>query len=162
MANHALDTVNMDHPWVKQYRLPVLNNIHHHYGFFVTVTVPDEEWEQSEFFMVTAPNDEEAAIIASFLQYTINRQRYYDSFLAKMAEAPLDIDNVFNTISIIKRKDGSWAYKRLTWQQGHAPFIGAENSKNSVMELLDYIENDCMTNEPNEKWTAWKQEHNLV
>lgn len=161
MAGKAFEEVTMEHPWVKEYRLPVIDTLWPRHNFFVTVTVPSADEEASDFYMVTAPTDEEAAVIASFMQYTIARQRYYDSFLNKMAEEELDVDNGFNTISIIKRKDGTWAYKRSTWTQGHSPFPGSNLSKNSVMELLDYIENNCMTNEPDAKWTAWKQEHNL-
>ena len=161
MSVTAFEDVMMDHPWVEKHRLPVTRTLWPRNNFFVTVTVPSPEKEASQFYMVTTPTDEEAAIIASFLQYTIARQRYYDSFLSRMAEKELDVDPGFNTISIIKRKDGTWAYKRLTWTQGHSPFPGSDLSKNSVMELLDYIENNCMTNEPDEKWTAWKKEHNL-
>lgn len=161
MAKELFTDVEMTHPWVHQYRLPVIEFMNPNYGYLVAVTVPTAEQEASKFYMLTSPTDDEAKIIGSFLEYTKSRQQYRQGFPLGMLELPLDLDNTFNTISIMKRKDGTWAYKRTSWTQGPSPQIGWDKQCNSVVEILDYIENDCMTGKANDKWTAWKQENDI-
>lgn len=162
MSQELFSDVDMNHPWVQQHRLPVIEFMNPIYGYLVSVVVPSEDQEKSKFYMLTSPTDKDAEVLGSFLEYTKERQQYRQGFLLGMEELPLDLDNTFNTISIMKRKDGTWAYKRSSWTQGPSPQVGWDKQCNSVIEILDYIENDCMTNQPNEKWTAWKRDHNLV
>lgn len=162
MARELFTDVDLDHPWVKEYRLPVIGYTYPHFAYVVTVTVPSKENEDSQFFALTSPTDEEAKVLASFLEYTKSRMGNSPHFMQEMAKRPLDLDGTWNTISIMKRKDGTWAYKRNSWTQGPSPQIGWDKQCRSVVEILDYIENDCMTSKPRIEWTAWKQEHGIV
>lgn len=161
MASTQFKDVDMNHPWVKEYRLPVLDFQVAHQGYVVAVVVPEKEMEESQFYALTSPTDEEAKVIASFLEYTKTTMRNTPAKLAQMAEGPLDVDNTWNTIIIMKRKDGTWSYCRNFWTMAPSPQVGWDRQCRSVVEILDYIEHDCFTGQPNEKWTAWKQEHGI-
>jgi hypothetical protein len=161
MTRELFTDVDMDHPWVSQYRLPVIEYSSPRFTYVVTVTVPSKELEESRFYMLTSPTEEEAKVLASFLEYTKSEMGNSPRFMEEMAKLPLDLDGTWNTISIMKRKDGTWAYQRNSWTQGPSPQVGWDKQCRSVVEILDYIENDCMTSLPRDKWTAWKQEHGI-
>lgn len=161
MARELFTDVDMNHPWVSKHRLPVVKSYNPKFGYVVAVVVPDEEDDLSQLFNLDAPTDEDAAVIASYLDYKIERISYRSGYRAQMLTRPLDLDEGINTISIIKRKDGSWAYSRVTWEHPPKPFFNADYVPKTVVELLDYIEKDCFTKEPDVKWTAWKQEHGI-
>lgn len=163
MPAENFDDVRMDHPWVEKYRLPVLKDAYPMWSYFVTVVVPDEELEADEYYRLTAPTDEEAELAASYLQYRIGMWNYYQSFLDKMAQKPLDIDGTINTVSLEKRKDGSWGYKMRTWtMHGAIPLYNAKNPCNSLMELLDFIEREYDGSGVRPKWKKFKEENGLV
>lgn len=161
MARELFSDVDMNHPWVSQHRLPVLESYNPRFGYIVAVVVPDPEDDLSQLFNLDSPTDEDAAVIGSYLEYKIERLGYRSGYRAQMLSRPLDIDETINTISIIKRKDGSWAYSRATWEQPPAPFFNATYVPKTVVELLDYIERDHSTKGTDAKWTAWKQNHGI-
>lgn len=161
MASTMFEDIDMDHRWVKEYRLPVLDFQVAYHGYVVAVVVPPQEMLDSEFYGLTLPTDEEAKVIASFLEYTKTRMGNSPSKLAQMAERPIDVDNTWNTIIIMKRKNGTWAYCRNLWTMPPSPQPQWDKQCRSVVEILDYIENDYKTGEPVEEWTAWKQEHDI-
>lgn len=161
MARELFTDADMNHPWVAQHRLPVIKSYSPKFGYVVAVVVPDEEDEFTDLFNLGTPTDEDAAVIASYLDYKIERIGYREGYRAQMLTRPLDLDETINTISILKRKDGSWAYNRVTWEHPPKPFFNASYVPKSVVELLDYIEQDFSTKEPNAKWTEWKQKHGI-
>jgi hypothetical protein len=161
MARELFTDVDMNHPWVTQHRLPVLKTYNPKFGYVVAVVVPDEEDELTDLFNLDTPTDEDAAVIASYLEYKIERINYRGGFRAQMLSRPLDLDDTINTITILKRKDGSWAYSKVTWEHPPKPFFNADYVPKSVVEILDYIERDFSTKEPNAHWTDWKQDHGI-
>lgn len=148
-------TVDLNHPWTKAYRLPVVTEPAYA-GYFVELRVP----RGSEYDNTVVPTEEEAALLGSYLAYKIDRYGFYDSYRKKMLEEPLDTDGIVNTVDFTKYHDGVWRYHLLTWRHGPWPFWGAEKQYSSLLELLDKIERFC--DEPNEKWVAWKLEHKLT
>lgn len=161
MPTAPFDDVRLDHPWVEKYRLPVLKTAYPHNSYFVTVVVPDEADEADEYFFLTSPNEEDAELAASYLQYRISKFNYYPRFLEQMAQKPVDVDTSINTVSLEKRKNGTWAYKMLTWtMHGSKPFINDPDPCTSLLALLDYIERDYEGG-VHAKWQEWKDTHKL-
>lgn len=165
MPRELFTDVDMKHPWVTEHRLPVLpryESISNYSGYILSVVVPDKDDGSNELFNIGTPSDQDAAVLASYLEFLIERLGYRSSYRNRMLERPLDYDDSINTISVIKRKDGSWAYQRVTWEHPPKPFFNASYVPKTVLELLDYIEQDYATKEPREEWVTWKQSHNLV
>lgn len=162
MARELFSDVDMNHPWVEKYRLPVIDSTNPRYGYIVSVVVPREDDEYAKLFNLAAPTDAEAAVIGSYLEYKVETLGYRSGYLAKMRERALDVDDTINTITLVKRTDGSWAYSRITWTQPPAPFVNASYVPKSVIEILDYIEKDYMTKETKAEWIEWKRAHSLT
>lgn len=164
MTRELFTDVDMNHPWVSQYRLPVLpryESMSRYSGYILSVVVPDKNDGSNELFNIGTPTDEDAAILGSYLNYRIERLGYRAGYLERMREKPLDFDSSINTVSIIKRQDGSWAYHKVTWEHPPKPFFNDPYVPKTVMELLDYIEKEIGGEGINANWAAWKQSHNL-
>lgn len=144
-----------DHPWVKKYRLPVVYGCGTGYYYFVSVHVPEEN--PSYELDVMSPNEEEGRILASYLNYIIDRQGFYQRYLDQMAEREVDIDSGYPTKSFEKRKNGNWAYHVSTWRHGPWPFWNAEKQFPNIVDLLDHIEKTFP-----DRWNAWKVKNNIV
>lgn len=148
---------DLTHPWVQKYRLPIIENMYPHYAYILTLTVPSKEL--SEMSLIGNPTEEEADLASRYLKYIIQRQHYTSSYLKEMASRELDLEAGFNTMSLLKRKDGTWYYRRSTWTQHLAPMPGENQyTCNSLEELLDYIEIPNVYN-GSTRWDDWKKEN---
>lgn len=136
-----------DHPWTERYRLPVVGSPYPRWAYHVAVVVADGPWEGIE------PTEDEARILGSFLEYTIDRW-YNRQWIAKMREAPFDLDGGTNTMTFLKKPDGNWTYRRMTWTHGPWPFRGNPRQFPRLVDLLDHIEDPIP-----ERWETWKAAH---
>lgn len=149
--------VDLDHPWVKKYRLPV-SEVATNKCYFMELRLPPTE--DNKWNGLAMPTEEEAALLGSYLEYRIDRYGFYEHIIKQMREKPLDTDSLVNTVTFYKYKNDAWRYQMLTWQHGAWPFFNAEKQYYSLMELLDKIEVFC--DEPNAEWIQWKINHKLV
>lgn len=154
----------IDHPWVEKYRLPVLlSDWYPSFFYFVTVAVPPENEEQN-IYNVAEPTEEEAKLLALFLEFRIQHLGYGESFVRKMRERKLDVSSGINTLSFVKFADGSWHYRRATWSKGPTVWPGKFNERGlryeNLADLLARV--DGTADHEDEAWLTYKQDHEVA
>lgn len=145
-----------DHPWVEKYRLPVVHGTGGWAGYHVALDGSEENptWPNANL----VPTEKEAEILASFNEFTIDRQGYRTHYLEQMRNAgPVDFDPGYNTMSFEKRHNGNWAYQRSTFRDGTFPNWMEPVQYPDLVDLLDRIESYSP-----ERWNEWKAEHSIT
>lgn len=151
--------VQLDHPWAKKYRLPVLNSWYPQFYYMLTVAVayPDDV-EYAVFDDIETPTEEEAAMLGSYLEFR-KKTLFNERYIAEMETKALDINRGGPSMSFVKRNKYRWGYVRSTWrEQNPVPGYGSTHLIEDLEELLDMIEYHFIGN-PSERWGAWKAEH---
>jgi hypothetical protein len=154
----------IDHPWVEQYRLPVLEgDWYPTFFYFVTVAVPPANADQN-LFEVAEPTEDEAKLLSLYLDYRIDVMGFRAGFVEKMRERKLDVVPGISTLSFVKFKDSSWHYRRSTWTQGPSVWPGKFNEHGHRYEnLADLLARVSGTaDELDEQWLAYKDAHESV
>lgn len=163
MPRELFDDVMLDHPWVAKYRIPMVSSYHPDYNYFVTLAdyCPANE-AMTNLWDVATPTEEEAAIVASYLEFKIADQGFYERYLKEIRSRILDIDSGFNTVSLVKRNRGlGWGYVRMSYRDKIPyPYYNAEVKYHNLVDLLDFIES-YYSDEPRDSWVEWKAEHNI-
>jgi len=149
----TLSQVDINHPWVAQYRVPVVRDMHVGTFFIAALVVPDNSSEYSNYMNYLAPDEEDAKLIAQYIRY---RKTQLTGWYLKQVEArSLDIDSGVNTITFAKREHG-WVYRRMTWQnQPFAPSFDGKIQYATLAELLDHV--NTYVDEVSPKWIAFKE-----
>jgi hypothetical protein len=131
-------------------RIPVVSSPYPRWKYEVALVISDDDlWGPA-----LRPDEAEVRQIVAFLGY---RMEYYnESWKAKMRRRPLDVDGTTNTVTLMKRADGDWRYRKATWEHGPWPFYDMPE-RFTLEGLLDHI-ND-FGSQPNPKWRAWKAAH---
>jgi hypothetical protein len=146
----------LDHPWVNDYRIPVVHNFQSTWYYFVTLSVPEE----NGYNFVIMPTEEDAILVASYINYRISTFKYYSNYEAKIRSEKLDVDNSINTIHLGNTEKMGWSWCRRTWETGLFPHFDSTIRYATLIELLDSIESDGKGN-LTPKWQAWKDQNNL-
>jgi hypothetical protein len=109
------------------------------------------------------PDDTEAALLVSALNYYIDYW-YNDTYKARLAERPFDVDSGANGITFRKYAPGDWGYRRRTWTMGPLfvpqppTFTQRPVGPLTLAQLLDRIYGDeDGTLRPD--WAQWKNDH---
>lgn len=158
---YATDGVAPDDP-ASQHRFPIVNTPYPGWAYITAVVVRGNE----SWLPAVRPTDDELRLVASFHEqycsywYGLPGQ----GFRRQMEARPFDIDGGANGRVLLKRPDGSWAYRRSSWTQGPAVmpppegFAGGEPL--DLVGLLDHI-HGARPDEPNPSadWTKWKAQH---
>lgn len=109
------------------------------------------------------PTDAEATMLASFLREYIAHW-YNDSYKAKLAERPLDVDGGANGMIFRKYADSDWGYRRRTWDRGpmYVPespaFADRRFGPLTLSQLMDHI-HSFADGGPSKRWVDWKAQH---
>lgn len=109
------------------------------------------------------PTDDEAAQLVSFCQEYIHRW-YNDTWKARLAERPFDIDGGANGTIFRKYADGDWGYRKRTWTMGprflpESPSVaGRKLGPLTLAQVMDRIYEDS-DHEPRPQWAQWKADH---
>jgi hypothetical protein len=109
------------------------------------------------------PDDREAQQLVSCLRFYIESW-YNDSYKARLAERPFDIDGGANGLTFHKYADGDWGYRRRTWTQGPLfvpqppSFAARPVGPLTLVEVLDRIYSDA-DGQPRPSWGWWKADH---
>jgi hypothetical protein len=114
------------------------------------------------------PTDTEARMMASFREEYI-AYWYNDSYKARMAELPFDIDGGANGVVFRKWGENDWAYRRRTWTYGptfvpHPPRLRRLDPADkpfgplSLADLMDHMHMHG-GNKPLPRWQEWKAAH---
>lgn len=106
------------------------------------------------------PTDREARMLASYLEEYKTRW-YYPSYLAKLHELLLDVDEGANGVTFHKYAEDDWGYRRQSWTMGprfvpQSPRF-AERSLGplNLEQLMDHI-HSLGDGEPAHHWLDWK------
>jgi len=111
------ELVDINHPWVVQYRVPVITGIHpRRAAFIATVAAPGDERLGSVDI-----DEDEASLISQYID-VINERYASRHYIERMKRFIVDVDPGCNTISLVKSEDG-WRYRKMTWDQPIAPFL---------------------------------------
>lgn len=121
-ARERFTDADLTHRWAIEHRIPVLTG-RASWRYLVALIVPHwaedadpssvpETWN---LYNATWPDDDEAAILGSYIDYRASR--YAGWFLAKMRSQSLDAGEGINTFTFVKHVDG-WRYTKDTFQSG--------------------------------------------
>jgi hypothetical protein len=114
------------------------------------------------------PTDHEAALLASFLD-EYKARWYYPSFIATMAERPLDVDGGANGVIFHKFGADDWGFRRhsftrgytwsVVWPRQRASYLAEHpDAKDvhafSLLELMDRIH--TIVDHQSAHWVEWK------
>jgi len=144
---------DLTHRWAARYRIPVVADPWPDWKYEVALVVnPD-----GEFWPGIEPTEAEAAIVGSYIDY--RRDWYNAAWQRQMLARPLDVDSGTNTVTLLKRPDGNWCYRRMTWTGGYplvppaAHLVPDARQYPGLIDLLDHI------NEYGDRWPKWKAAH---
>jgi hypothetical protein len=160
MMSHAVfPDVDLDHPWVKDYRVPFMYGLPVQ-NYFVVLQVPLAGIEEDRS-TIMMPTEDEVKIISSYIDFKVSNYGYTKHFESIVRQRPLDIDDIVNTITLKKWRNETWAYSMATWtMHGPKPFMD-EKKFADIVDLLDLIEKDWTTDSVRPAWAAWKAEHEI-
>lgn len=115
------------------------------------------------------PTDREAAMLASFLD-EYKTYWYNATYVAKLAEKPLDVDDGANGVIFHKFGDDDWGYRRQSYTQGwpwsvvwpslrdHDDYTNLKGKgPYSLSDLMDRVQGHG--DEPSRRWLDWKAAH---
>lgn len=143
----------LGHPWVEQYRIPLVTSPYVRHPFEVALVVPPVSGQNAEsrIWKATWPTDEEAKIVGSLIDF--RRSWYRKSWADKMLARQLDVDSGTVPYILVRRED-SWAYRIDTWEYGptfvHSPRPGADPA--GLVAMLDHHWTGL-------RWDEWKKAH---
>lgn len=113
------------------------------------------------------PTDAEAAMLVSFLEQYIDYW-YNDSFKAKLAQRPFDVDGGANGVIFHKWAIDDWGYRRRTFERGwlfsvvppalRDKYTDGIPGPLSLSALMDRIQSHG-DDTPSPRWVAWKEAH---
>jgi hypothetical protein len=150
--------VDLEHPWVKQYRVPVLHDLYPGWSFLATITVPREGRQDflGEGFLPVTEDD--AILVGKYITYY--RKHWYNArYMRELDRMPLDLDGGANTVSFARMEQG-WVFRRFSWRdQAFAPYRDAKVQYPTLLELMDHI--TSFGDKPSADWEAFKAEHGL-
>lgn len=109
------------------------------------------------------PTDAEALMLASYNSEYI-AYWYRDSYKAKLAERPFDVDGGANGTIFRKYGQDDWGYRKRTWTMGplYVPqspaFTDRQLGPLTLEQVMDRIH--CHGEpEPSKRWADWKAAH---
>lgn len=149
----SVDDADRHHRWVGQYRIPVVRTPYPRWKYEVALVICDDEliWPGIE------PAEDEARIVGSYIDY---RRSYYNaSWAAKMLARPLDVDSSTNTVILLKRPDGCWCYRRMTWTSGYPLVPPAAHLVPDAPQYVELVKLLDRINEYSRNWPTWKANH---
>lgn len=160
MPQATYPDVDMNHPWTKEYRVPLM------YGqpwrnYFVVLRVPVAKIGPGSL-NIMMPTEDEVKIISSYIDFRVANYGVDAHAESLIRQRPLDTDDIVNTLTFQKWSNGTWAYSMATWTlHGPKPFMD-EAKFTDIVDLLDLIEKDWSTDSVRPAWAAWKAERGLT
>lgn len=156
--------VDMNHPWTKDYRVPMMSG-HPWMNYFVVLRVPlrvpsDGFGQDNSTIMM--PTEDEVKIISSYIDFRVANYGLNAHAESLIRQRPLDTDDLVNTLTFQKWSNRTWAYSMATWTlHGPKPFMNDEKFTD-IVDLLDLIEKDWSIDSVRPAWAAWKAERGIT
>lgn len=139
-------------------RIPVVNTLHPVWFYLVSVCINDDP--EVPLWHGLRPNDREVGMIRSLIDY--QRAWYREGYVTREFDTrPFDIDGGFNSLTLIKRGEDDWAFRRRTWEYGPVVVPETWNGREDpagLAEVMDRI-HSWGDGEYTPRWVAWKAEH---
>lgn len=152
--------VDMNHPWVRDYRVPLMSGSPWR-NYFVVLRVPVAK-AGSGSLNIMMPTEDEVKIISSYIDFRVASYGLNAHAESLIRQRPLDTDDIVNTLTFQKWSNGTWAYSMATWtMHGPKPFMNEEKFTD-IVDLLDLIEKDWSTDAVRPAWAEWKSSHGIV
>lgn len=128
-------------------RIPVVSAYGHDWNYIVMFDRDSAE----------RPTDSETAMLVSYLGHYIDHW-YNDSYKAKLAQRPFDVDGGANGVVFHKYGPDDWGYRRRSWSMG-PKFVPAWDRKepSTLAQVMDRIY--TFGDEPSKRWLDWKAAH---
>lgn len=141
-----------EHDPLTALRIPVVTSLYPRWYYLVSIVINESE---DALWYGMRPTDHEVDILLSYLAY--ERAWYRDSYITKMAERPFDIDGGHNNLSLIKRGEGDWAYRRRTWTSGPMLIPSTFDGQNplELVPMLDRI-HSYGEGRLSTRWNDWR------
>lgn len=165
-AQAMFPDVDLNHPWTKDYRVPLMYG-HPWMNYFVVLRVPvrvSNAGFGKDASTVMMPTEDEVKIISSYIDFKVSNFGYNKHAESVVRERALDIDDFVNTMTLQKWSNGTWAYSMATWTlHGPKPFMNEEKFTD-IVDLLDLIEKDWSGGADSVRpaWAEWKAEHGIT
>jgi hypothetical protein len=162
MRELSYKDVDLTHRWATQYRIPVIHNLRPDASYFIALaTTPPVN--EDNLFNIAEPTDEEAAIVASYLEFVVNEKfNYFPHYRAQIREHKLDADEMIATVTLVKRLNYGWGYSKSTWDSlSPWPFLNSDIGPIGLVAVLDHLEQGFNDQPITAKWSAWKEDHSI-
>jgi hypothetical protein len=150
-----------EHDPLTALRIPVVGSAWPRWNYIVAFDSGELDGEQ------TRPDERETAMLRLFLDEYIARW-YSETWKARLAERPFDIDGGANGVTFRKWGPDDWGYRRRTWQYGptYVPGPPRWRAKNpdeapgplNLEQVMDRI-HTVLDDEPAKSWVEWKAAH---
>lgn len=156
--------VDMNHPWTRDYRVPMMSGQPWR-SYFVVLRVPPRSLRPGFIperdSIVIMPTEDEVKLISSYIDFRVSDYGVSAHEESLIRQRPLDTDDIVNTLTFQKWRNGTWAYSMATWTlHGPKPFMD-ERKFTNIVDLMDLIEKDWSTDSVRPAWAAWKAEHGI-
>lgn len=163
MPQAMFPDVDMNHPWTRDYRVPMMSGQPWR-NYFVVLRVPLRKPRGGLVANSTVmmPTEDEVKIISSYIDFRVASYGLNAHAESLIRQRPLDTDDLVNTLTFQKWSNGTWAYSMATWTlHGPKPFMNEEKFTD-IVDLLDLIEKDWSTDAVRPAWAEWKAEHGIA
>lgn len=160
MPQATYPDVDMNHPWTKKYRVPLMSGQPWR-NYFVVLRVPVAKMGLGSL-NIMMPTEDEVKIISSYIDFRVANYGVDAHAESLIRARPLDTDDIVNTLTFQKWSNGTWAYSMATWTlHGPKPFMDEEKFTD-IVDLIDLIEKDWNTDSVRPEWAAWKAERGIT
>lgn len=145
MAEWTWEDVQRDE-FAESLRVPLVTSPYPSWRYITAVVV-------SDLWRGVRPSDDELRVVASFHEEYCSRW-YRGGQRQKMAECPFDLDGAANGRFLVKRANGGWGFRQVSWRVGplFSPAFDAE-----PWDLVRVLDHQMSLGA--DRWGAWKADH---
>lgn len=152
------DDADRDDPLTKL-RVPAVWSFNPMWKYVAAYIKPAPDENPYHWGSNARPTDAEAAMLASFIQEYLHHW-FRDSYIARLAERPLDVDGGCKTQVFVKYGEDDWGYRVVTWEYGPL-FVpespGFKDRKIGPLSLVQVMDRrHTIGDEPMKHWLDWK------
>lgn len=156
------DVIDLNHPWVTELRLPIVDGWGAMWSYPVALGLPVDDYN---LWDLVVPTEDEAQMLSSY--NAMRSTFWYDQwYIDQVVRAGvLDLDPGVNTMTFGKHAKNGWMYKMRTWETGPWPYFNVEQRYDNLIDLLDRVERYDANVEPvgqfAKKYAEWRQAQNI-
>lgn len=151
------DVVDINHNWVVNHRLPLVNSFKPRGKYPLALVMPGHETHQDGIIM---PKESEAVLLSNYSDYRM-RRRYDDHYIQTVIRGRgiLDINPKGIPYAFGKHAAIGWRYQVHTWPHPEWPFHDAPVKYPHLIDLMEHIERPGKDSFTDGDWENWKEEN---